>query len=344
MRELWGKNVNNEIPDDVFPSAKIIAEFDETFHHPEHGFLLSTHDGKKLHYRRYLPQNGSKPKAIVVWQHGIHGSSGYGMKRSDGLYTNVALRARLCDEAGIALYCQDQLGHGFSEGRRFLIPGGDWTINRDDLANFAKFAASMHDDGTPLFVSGDSYGACLAIHVGRYLQDHPDEAPKGFRGLALNSPAIVGDLPPAPVVFLLQYCLAPFFPAWTPFFMPHPVSAERIWKDEEARAYHSDDDQSYGLSRGGKPFCLGTAVGLLKALEAVREIIPGLTVPFCINHGDEDLGVPLAGSEYMMMHAKTDKKDKTLNVVKGGYHDLYSGADAKELMSEQIEWILSRCR
>jgi hypothetical protein len=110
----------------------------------------------------------------------------------------------------------------------------------------------------------------------------------------IKSPAIIGDVPPKPVVWALRYGLAPFFPRWTPFFMPHPVSAERIWKELEPREYHANDPSP--LNKGGEPFCLGTALGLLTATECVRnDVIPGITVPFTINHGDEDASVPIEG-------------------------------------------------
>jgi len=341
MQELWGSKVKIEIPPSVFPSPQKISELDDLFHNPTHGFFPSTFEQQKLHYRKYLP--AQKPKAIVIWQHGIHGHSGYGMKRSTGQYTNLALRARMYIKAGIALYCCDQLGHGFSEGARFVIPNGDWNINVQDLISFTKFAASEHEDDIPLFVSGDSYGACLAIHAGRHFQNVPQDAPKAFVGLVLNAPAIVPDLPPAPVVFLLRYALAPLFPTWTPFFMPNPVSADRIWKDEEPRKYFSDDDKMYGLSNSGRPFCLATATGCLEAVETLQaKVIPGFNVPFSINHGDCDYSIKLSGSEFMMQHSETKEGDKVLNVIQGGYHDLYSGLDAEEIESKQIEWILTR--
>ncbi len=69
-------------------------------------------------------------------------------------------------------------------------------VNRDDLQEFSLFVASQHEPGIPFFLGGDSYGGCLAIHVGRKFQDSPKDAPSGFRGLCLTAPAIVGDLPP----------------------------------------------------------------------------------------------------------------------------------------------------
>ncbi len=82
----------------------------------------------------------------------------------------------------------------FSEGERFYIPNS-WMVNRDDLYEFCLFVARQHNPGLPFFLGGDSYGGCLAIHVGRKFQDSPKDAPSGFRGLCLTAPAIVGDLP-----------------------------------------------------------------------------------------------------------------------------------------------------
>ena len=187
----------------------------------------------------------------IARQHGIHGQSGFGMKSSsDGRYTDMALRIRMMNAEGYAVYAHDQLGHGFSEGERFYIP--NWTINRDDLIRFVKLASNEHAEGTPIFLSGDSYGGCLAFHATHILYEAKQ---KDFLGCALNCPAIEGDLPPLPILWFLRYILAPMFPTWTPFFMPHPITSERIWKEVEPRAYYSNPKNIHGLSRSGIVSC-----------------------------------------------------------------------------------------
>jgi len=345
--ELWNHSVEIEIPNDVFPSSEKLKEIDGIFNHPEHGYYEGTYEKKKLHYRKYVPKDNQPPKAIVLWLHGIHGQGGYGMRKKNGRYTNCALRARVLQDCGYALYVPDMLGHGFSEGNRFYVP--KYQVNRDDIVAFCQqiIGTEYNDAAIPLFLMGDSYGGCIILHTARYFQDHPDQAPSNLKGIVLNCPAIIGDLPPKPVIWFLRYALAPFIPRSTPFFMPHPISSERIWKDEEVRKYHSDPKESHGLSMDGKKFCLGTAVQLLVALETVRkEVIPGLTIcPIHVTHGTEDYGVPIAGSELLMKHCATagDTSSTTkLNRVEGGYHDLFSGDDAKDLMNEQIDWMEER--
>jgi len=344
LYNLWGESgLDIEIAEDVFPNDEWLRDQDELFDHPEHGWFESVHQNKRLHYRKNLPSGGIKQvKAIVVWHHGICGQSGFGMKIADR-YTDQALRIRQMANAGIAVYSFDGLGHGFSEGSRFYIPGGRWQIFRDDLVAFCRLASEDFDDdggAVPLFVSGDSYGGCLALHAAHHFQENDAERPPGFVGCSLNCPSIEADLPPKPVELFLRYGLAPFFPTWTPFFMPHPITSERIWKEPEAREYFSDPEKSHGLWRGGVPFCLGTAVGLLASLKEAQRISHSFRLPFHISHGDQDYGVPLSGSQHLYNNSKTPVEKKSLNIVVGGYHGMFSQPDAKDILGHEIRWIL----
>ncbi|KAL9187299.1 hypothetical protein ACHAXT_001402 [Thalassiosira profunda] len=333
LYDLWGaSDVDIEIAKDIFPGGEWLREKDELFDHPEHGWFESTYRKKRLHFRKNVPSGGLK--AIVVWAHGICGQSGFGMKIGER-YTDQALRIRQMGEAGIAVYSFDMLGHGFSEGGRFYIPDGKWEINRDDLVAFCKLAAKDHD--VPLFVSGDSYGGCLALHAAHYFQTHPDECP--VVGACLNCPSIEADLPPLPVQLVLRYALAPFFPKTTPFFMPHPITSERIWQEPEARAYFSNHEEMHGLSRGGEPFCLVTAVGLLASLQEAQKVCHEFDLPFHISHGDCDYGVPLSGSQHLYDNCKTPDEKKLLNIIKGGYHAFFSRPDAADILDHEIRWI-----
>eukprot|EP00536_Pseudo-nitzschia_multiseries_P017401 jgi/Psemu1/224883/e_gw1.1535.17.1 len=342
--DLWGNtNLDIEIPEDVFPDKAFLEEKDVLFDHPEHGFFESCHGGKRLHFRRNLPPKGTTVRAIIVWQHGIHGESGFGMKFADGRYADMALRIRAMNAKGYAVYSHDQLGHGYSEGHRFFIPHADWKINRDDLVNFARMAAGEHPEGTPLILSGDSYGGCLAFHAAHVFQTGSQgPAPKGFVGCALNCPAFEGDIPILPVTLFLRFCLAPCFPRWTPFFMPHPITAERCWKEAEPREEYTSKAKGHGLRKGGDPFCLGTASALVGAMESAQAIIPTFTVPFHINHGSDDYGVPLSGSQRCFKESKTPRSEKELNIVPDGYHALLSQLDSEETLQHEIDWIEKR--
>jgi len=340
---FWGTPVQTQLDKETAPDKNELKKMDEILLNPTHGFY-STSSGEKLHYLKYLPQGRAKPKAICVLQHGIGSFCGRGCKLSEERYTGTALLARMLTKNDFALYAPDLLGHGFAEGRRFYIPQGNWSINRDNLESFSTFVSSEHEEGTPLFIMGESYGGCLAIHVARMWQNNPEKAPSGFRGICLISPAIIGDLPPQIVVFILRYFFATIAPRWRPFFMPNPVNPERIWKDDQVKALNTSERSiSMGLHHGGQKFRLGTAIGLLSAMEDVRQnSIPGLTIPFAVAHGTDDAAVPIEGTEYLLDKAETPKKDRAFNRVVGGYHDIMSERNADKTVQFLIDWMCSR--
>ncbi|MGK3738894.1 MAG: alpha-beta hydrolase superfamily lysophospholipase, partial [Bacillariaceae sp.] len=80
-------------------------------------------------------------------------------------------------------------------------------------------------------------------------------------------------------------------------------------------------------------------VGLVSALENAKEIIPSFRAPFHINHGSDDYGVPLSGSQRLLKQSETPADEKELNVIADGYHGLLSQLDAEETMKHEIEWI-----
>ncbi len=321
---------------------------DEDTGGPNHGYF-QTPQGK-LHYREYLPDTGDI-KAVCVWQHGIQANSGTCVKLTnvnpDGStsisYTNIGLMSRKLKSNQIALYALDMLGHGFSEGTRFYIPKGDYKINRDAFESFARFVSDKHQ-GFPLFLMGDSYGGCLALHTARLWQDASDHPVPDFKGVCLNAPAIVGDLPPLPITLFLRHVVAPLFPKATPFFMPHPIHPERIWRDPEVlKGMTSNEVLELKLSAGAVPFCLGTASGLVKSLEDVQSsVIPGFNVPFSVCHGTHDFGVKLEGTEFLVKNCATKEEDREVRIADGALHDLMSDPTRVENLDFHISFILSR--
>jgi alpha-beta hydrolase superfamily lysophospholipase len=245
-------------------------------------------------------------------------------------------------------------GHGYSEGTRGWIPE-TWEHNKQDYINFCNQIVvpdmqkllNASTTKIPLFLSGESYGGCLTIHVAKHFQEHPEEPASSLvKGMILNAPAIIGDLPPLPVVFVLRYCLAPFFPTWIPFFMPNPISPDRIWRDPEVLERNSRKGRymNMGIDMSGRPYRLGTALNLVLALKAVRDIaIPGLTIPYLCQHGTCDYGVPISGSELLCNKCSiTRPEDKILHRHQGGYHDLLAEPNAEQVVQHMIDFIHQR--
>jgi alpha-beta hydrolase superfamily lysophospholipase len=244
---------------------------------------------------------------------------------------------------GYAVYAHDMIGHGFSEGTRWLIPGSAET-NVDDNVAFCNLVASQHEeDDIPIILMGESYGCTVTIMTARKFQDNPSCGPKNFDSIILTAPAIMGDMPAYPVYLVLRYLLAPNFPAWTPFFMPNPVSAERIWKDPEVLALRTAPRWKEMMVDGsGRPFRLGTALGMVVAMDTVKKEMPGFKVPYCIVHGTEDAAVLIEGSDYMWDKAATPAEDKVFKRQEGSYHDLLADPTAEDSIQFTVDFIKKR--
>jgi hypothetical protein len=190
---LWDSCVNLDIPKDVFPTDEEIQEMDGNFDsHCEHGYFSPPRHNQKLHYRKWTPPAGTVIKGVLVWQHGIMGECGMACRVDDQVY-KAAVIVKMAIKAGYIMYSLDMLGHGFSEGVRFLIPDSDWTINRDDLASFAMFVSKQEVEKSsknlPLFLGGESYGSCLSIHVARkWMDGSKEEKPLNFKGICILAP------------------------------------------------------------------------------------------------------------------------------------------------------------
>lgn len=341
---LWNTNVDLDLPKETFPTEDEMKKMDDNFSGiiSEHGYFESPIHGKKLHYRKLLPPNGMEAKGLFVFQHGIMAECSMSHKEGEDRF-KIAQLAKSVTEAGYIMYSLDMLGHGFSEGTRFYVPNSDWTVNRDDFKSFALFASKEEKPGLPFFIAGESYGGCLTIHISRQWMDEPESGPSNFKGMCLLAPAIIVDVPPQPVVLFLT-SLAYLFPTWTPFFMPNTVSPERIWRNEKVRnELTSDRRREMAIAGGGRPLCLGTALGVLRSVVNVeKEVIPALTSPFFVAHGTMDIGVPVGGTQYLADKAKTPKKDQCVRIIEGGFHDLLSEDDREETAGALIDWMNTR--
>uniref|UniRef100_A0A7S2Y9R0 Serine aminopeptidase S33 domain-containing protein n=1 Tax=Entomoneis paludosa TaxID=265537 RepID=A0A7S2Y9R0_9STRA len=337
-RTIFGVERDIDIGDDVFPSPEEFAALEAPMGEHTHGWFDSCIDGAKLHYREFIPKGG-KPDAIVVFINGVTSHSGEIFVKKNGQKTSVGLLIDTFNGANIALYSHDNYGHGYSEGDRFYIPS--YESNLQDYLKFIKMVGDKNKGELPVYIMGISYGGTLTLHAARKIQDDPSLGPKKFSGCILACPAIIGDLPPFPVYQILRYILAPLFPKWTPFFMPNPISPDRIWSDPEVLEMHRNPRMTeMRLAGEGEPFRLGTALSLVVSLDEARfKVIPGFNVPFYLMHGTEDHGVKIEGSEYMWSTVDTPIDSREFVHVEGGFHDLFSLPESYDLMEGVVKWM-----
>jgi alpha-beta hydrolase superfamily lysophospholipase len=341
--DLWGKKVKLGIEPSKFPTAEEMAKMEEILPNCQHGWFESVQDKKLLHYRKFVPKN-DKPKAVVIYQHGLQAHSGVAFVTSTQKKLNLAVQVQhYVEEQGFALYGFDQLGHGYSEGLRMHIPNYQTWV--DDYANFCTNIVAKEWPSIPLFLTGHSLGSTMTLLLAHQWQTC-GTAPSNFRGMVVVAPAIVPDLPPPPVVYVLKKILAPRYPTWTPFFMPNPVSPDRIWRDEETFRLNTDVRyKEMGLDAAGKKLRLGTAVQCLAALEKVKNnVIPSLKVPFMAIHGVKDYAVPCKGTDILEAKAATPQADFRILRYEEGYHDLFADPVADDMMDQIVAWMKDRMK
>jgi alpha-beta hydrolase superfamily lysophospholipase len=109
---------------------------------------LTAIDGLPLHYRTWIPEQGSTD-AVLLFLHGIASHGAW--------FAETAVHLA---ERGIAVYAPDRRGSGLSGGARGHIP--DYEQVLDDLDLFIGLAEQQHP-GTPIFVAGSSWAAKVAI-------------------------------------------------------------------------------------------------------------------------------------------------------------------------------------
>lgn len=201
---------------------------------------------------------------------------------------------------------------------------------------FCTLVLNIHYVLLTLYVSlaGESYGCTLSLLVAKDLQET-----NLIDSVILTAPAIVGDIPPSPVYEILIF-LGAYFPKWRPFFMPNPISPDRIWRDPFVRQEIRNGYHQY-IDGSGIPFRLGTGVNLVRALEACRAMLHEFDVPFLILHGTNDYGVPITGSELLWEKAMS-RHNSRFTRLEGAYHDLLADPVAEECIEEISQWIEKR--
>jgi alpha-beta hydrolase superfamily lysophospholipase len=232
-------------------------------------------------------------------------------------------------EQGFALYAIDHVGHGYSEGTRALIR--DYRHNRDDLHNYCEQVSKQNPD-LPLFLMGYSYGATLVLQVAAKYKDQPKLA-----GIILLASFLRGDIPNFVKIFVLRYLLTPLMPTSSPFFMPRPMTSERLWRDEDVLRINTSQARRK-IDVCGKPYRLLTAVQLLEAShEVLNESIPSLQAPFVALHGTQDDGCPVRDLDYLR-----NNPCGSIVLLEGAHHDLLADPAAEETLEHADAFIQKR--
>jgi len=356
--QLFGEICTLDIPPQEFPCVSKI-ESAVSNSNCRHGWFPSVVKGCKLHYRCFLPPHVERPKAIIIWMHGLQGSGGEAhiLNTSDNSLqkTNMALQADVYLKQGYAVYAMDMLGHGWSEGKRWYMPNGETMLA--DYIRFIQGVNSLYkqqqndnsdmkaEQAIPLFLSGYSYGGCLTLKAASYFQTYPQDAPKGFQGIILQAPAInnleifyFGPL----VAWTVRNIINPILGAnfTPPKWMFNRVHPKRFWRNPQRYRVGMEDN---GMNAVGRHIPMQTCLTLVEEMIRLRnEVIPTLQVPFCVVHGHKDQVIPLSGSQYLMRASLTPREDQSHLFFPEAYHDLLAEPEANAAMEFQVNWIKER--
>jgi alpha-beta hydrolase superfamily lysophospholipase len=249
-----------------------------------------------VHYERWLP--AEPPRAIVVL---VHGYAEYAAR-----YAHVADRLTA---DGAAVYAEDHMGHGHSDGERALITDFDEVV--DDLRSLVDLATTEHPD-VPVVMIGHSMGGLLTA---RFAQRHPDDlAGIGFLG------AVIGDW-----TWAREALAEPELP-------PATTDFSGMSRDTGAVHGYATDPLIY-RERYKRPLLEAEMV----ALDRFQDEIDRLTMPVLFCHGDDDPFVDYRTSLAAVEAMPSD--DITIRVYAGARHELVNETNRDEVIDEIARFV-----
>ncbi|MEM8747752.1 MAG: lysophospholipase [Actinomycetota bacterium] len=259
---------------------------------------MPTFDGSvgTVHYEHWSP-DGPATKIVVL----VHGYAEYGAR-----YAHVAERLVA---AGAAVYAEDHMGHGRSDGERALITEFDAVVA--DQRTLVDLALAEHP-GTPVVMIGHSMGGLL---TSRFAQTHPGS----LAGIGLLG-AVIGDW-----TWAREALAAPELPEAATDF-------SGMSRDPATVEAYSTDPLIY-RGRYKRPLLEAE----MRALDAFGDDLDRLTMPVLFCHGDDDPYVDhrtsLAAVEVM------PSTDKTIRVYEGARHELVNETNRDEVIDEIVRFV-----
>jgi len=250
----------------------------------------------EISYRVWEP---GSPQRIVVLVHGYAEHS--------GRYGHVA-EALVSD--GAAVYAEDHLGHGLSDGDRALIT--DFSHVVDDLTTLVGIAREDHP-GLSVIMLGHSMGGLLSS---RFAQRHP----AALAGLVLCG-AVIGDWTWARDV--LRQDEMP----------PPPDDWSGMSRDPGAVHEYATDPLVYREAYK-RPLLEAEVI----ALDLFMEQIDLVSTPVLFLHGEEDPYVPYQTS---LAAAKAfPTYDLTVRVYPGARHEVLNETNRSEVIAEVADFCM----
>lgn len=247
-------------------------------------------------YRSWVPPAGISRVVMIV----------HGYAEHSGRYAHVA---EVLAAAGSAVYAEDHIGHGRSDGERALIADFEHVV--DDLERLAEMAAAAHPD-LPLIIAGHSMGGLLAS---RLAQRHPDRV----AALILLG-AVIGDWTWARDTLRLAQMPDP------------PTDWSGMSRDRGAVQAYSTDPLVY-RDRYKRPLLEAEVV----ALDRFNAELDRLEMPVLFLHGGSDPFVHYRTS--LEAACRLPTRDLTIRIFPGARHELVNEVNRAEVIGEIVRFV-----
>jgi len=249
----------------------------------------------------------TQPKARVLMIHGVSEHSGRHLGTEQALLN-----------AGYAVVRFDLRGAGRSGGRRQWVR--EFNDYVEDVSTVYRWICRELPPA-PLFLFGHSLGGAIAL---TFLEAYQ----KAFVGCVLSAPAhrLGGAINPLTVAIGRQ--LVKLLPTLR---IPATSDKGAISKDPLAVKAFLEDPlccQTTTLSQGK---------AILDQLPKLSGIASRLNLPVQILHGSLDQLIRLEGSFELLQNLGS--KDKTLNIIPGGFHEPHNDQEKEEFFSLLTLWL-----
>lgn len=283
------------------------------------GNYFTSHDGLKLFYRVFAPENQNAGGTFLLC---LHGFAGHGESFTD--------LGEFLAGSGITTAAIDHRSHGMSEGERGDVPVFYWFLK--DAESVIQQLKEKYSP-SKLFLLGESMGGTISIHLSA--RGDFSEIRKEISGVILCAPGIRPKISFTLTDFLL-----------IPYYLPYVMFSQK------SRVIMTDRNYELGCRNPERiremledPLMVKRVsprflFALARALGKTTPLAPQISLPLLLLQGTGDKLIDPEGAKTFF--EKLSAQDKTLQLFDGAYHGLFSDPERGTVKQTILEWILKR--
>ena len=264
------------------------------------------HDSLSFYVQGWEPD--AQPKAVVALVHGLG--------EHIGRYVHVG---KALTDAGYVLVGFDLRGHGKTVSPRGHFPSLSAVLQ--DIRTFFQFVSQRYPN-LPQVLYGHSLGGLLAL-------TYAIQNKAGLKGVMVTGAALRSALQEQKAKIVMAKVLGTLAPAAT---IPSGLDATTISRDKAVVDKYVNDPLVHDKTS------LGLGKSALAAIDLCFTGAKEFAYPLLIMHGKEDKLTYPSGSEDFAKLAG-EKKDVTLKLWDGLYHEIHNEPEQAEVFKVMIAWL-----